>query len=124
MKHFLQRNPNNRYGFQEGQELEWFEYLYNYEQSLRYACNTYRAKRYEHDYYMEQYLNMKVELRHIRQFLQTTLCNATYRPWHKAFLKSTKIDAHFKSLFKKNLLKVYEESEKKDAKYYLSIIKA
>jgi hypothetical protein len=124
MKHFLQRNPNNRYGFHEGQELEWFEYLYNYEQSLRYACNTYRVKRYEHDYYMNQYLNMKVEMRHIRQFLQTTLCNATYRPWHKAFLKSTKIDAHFKTLFKKNLLKSYEESPKKDAKYYLSIIKA
>lgn len=124
MKHFFQRNPNNRYGFQEGQELEWFEYLYNYEQKLRYACNTHRDRRYENDYYMQQYLNMKVEMRYIRQLLQNTICNVTYRPWHKLFLKSTKIDAHFKSLFKKNLLKMYEESEKKDAKYYLSIVKS
>jgi hypothetical protein len=124
MKHPFNKSKFNTYGFEIGQELEWFEWLYNYERSLRHACNTYRAKRYEHDHYMNQYLNMKVEMRFIRQFLQTTLCNATYRPWHKAFLKSTKIDAHFKTLFKKNLLKSYEESPKKDAKYYLSIIKS
>ena len=124
MKHPFNKSKFNTYGFEIGQELEWFEWLYNYERSLRHACNTYREHRYEGDHFMNQYLNMKVEMRCLRQYLHQTLCNATYRPWHKLFLKSTKIDAHFKSLFKKNLLKSYEESHKKDAKYYLSIIKS
>ena len=63
MKHPFNKKKFNTYGFEIGQELEWFEWLCNYEQSLRIACNTYREHRYDGDHFMEQYLNMKVEMR-------------------------------------------------------------
>jgi hypothetical protein len=124
MKHPFDKYKYNRFGFEVGQELEWFEWLHNYRASLKEYRNQLKNERFEDEEVMKRFIAVKEELIQISQTIHTFAAKVSFRPYHKAFLKSTKIDRVELFKFKSILIKNYEESESKDAKYYLSIIKA
>lgn len=124
MTHPFDKYKYNRFGFEVGQELEWFEWLHNYRASLKEYRNKLKNERFEDEEILKRFIAVKEELIQISQTIHTFAAKISFRPYHKAFLKSTKIDRAELLKFKTILLKNYEESHKKDAKYYLSIIKS
>jgi hypothetical protein len=123
MNHPFDKYKYNRFGFEVGQELEWFEWLHNYRASLKEYRNKLKEERFEDEEILKRYIEIKEELIQISQTIHTFASKISFRPYHKAFLKSTKIDGAELVKFKNILIKNYEDSESKDAKYYLSIIK-
>jgi hypothetical protein len=124
MTHPFDKYKYNRFGFEVGQELEWFEWLHNYRASLKEYRNQLKNERFEDEEILKRFIAVKEELIQISQTIHTFASKIAFRPYHKAFLKSIKIDRAELLKFKTILLKNYEESESKDAKYYLSIIKS
>lgn len=120
--HPFERTPWNRYGFEIGQELEWFEWMVNYRDALKDYRNSLKIGRYKCDVQLNQYIAVKEELTHIRALIYSYVTANIFRPFHLDFLKSKKLDATEKIKLKNNLLKAYENSEYKDGNYYLSIV--
>lgn len=120
--HPFDKTPWNSYGFEKGQELEWFEWLCNYRDALKELRDKLEKERYTCDIARAQYITTKEEIVHIRGLINAYVLHHRFRPYHKAFLKSTKIDMSDKIRLKNKLLKTYEEGEFKDGKYYLSIV--
>jgi len=114
----------NRYGFEIGQEVEWFEWLHKYKHALRGYREQLKKERFDCSEIMERYIQIKDEILQISQTISEFATGNSCRQFHGKFLKSKKVDAVDLVKFKSILLKNYEESESKDAKYYLSIIKA
>jgi hypothetical protein len=123
-RHPFDRTPWLTYGFEKGEEVQWFEWIVNY----RNALDKYRDKmsedRFNCNETLKDYIANKEEALPIKRILSTYIYTNPFRPFHSAFLKSKKVDAIERVKLKNKLLKSYEESTKKDAKYYLSIIKA
>ena len=112
----------NRYGFEVGQELEWFEWLHKYKHSLRGYREELKKERFDCTEAMGRYIQIKEEILQISQTISEFATGNSCRPFHGKFLKSKKVDAVDLVKFKTILLKRYEESEKKDPAYYLTII--
>lgn len=112
----------NRYGFEIGEELQWFEWLFNYKHSLREYRERLKRDRFDSDDIMDRYILVKEEIRQIQSIINQFASGNSCRPYHGKFLKSKKIDTAELLRFKNLLLKNYEISEKKDPAYYLSIV--
>lgn len=112
----------NRYGFEIGQEVEWFEWLHKYKHALRAYRESMKEERWENPDVMARFIQIKEEILQISQTISEFASGNSCRPFHSKFLKSKKVDAVDLVKFKTILLKKYEDSEKKDASYYLSII--
>jgi hypothetical protein len=112
----------NRYGFEVGQEVEWFEWLHKYKHALRGYREQLKKERFDCSEIMERYIQIKEEILQISQTISEFASGNSCRQFHGKFLKSKKVDAVDLVKFKTILLKKYEESEKKDASYYLSIV--
>jgi hypothetical protein len=112
----------NRYGFEVGQEVEWFEWLHKYKHALRGYREQLKKERFDCSEIMERYIQIKDEILQISQTISEFASGNSCRQFHGKFLKSKKVDAVDLVKFKTILLKKYEESEKKDASYYLSIV--
>ena len=111
----------NRYGFEVGQELEWFEWLFKYRDAIKQYKKSMEDDRFSCDETLQRYIQIKEELVYIRGLICAYIPTMQFRPYHLSFMKSNKIDAVDKVRLKNNLLKAYENSEHKDGKYYLSI---
>lgn len=112
----------NRYGFEVGQEVEWFEWLHKYKHALRGYREQLKKERFDCSEIMERYIQIKEEILQISQTISEFASGNSCRQFHCKFLKSKKVDAVDLVKFKTILLKKYEDSEKKDASYYLSIV--
>lgn len=112
----------NRYGFEVGQEVEWFEWLHKYKHALRGYREQLKKERFDCSEIMERYIQIKDEILQISQTISEFATGNSCRQFHGKFLKSKKVEAVDLVKFKTILLKKYEESEKKDASYYLSIV--
>lgn len=121
-QHPFDRTPWLTYGFEKGEEVQWFEWIVNY----RNALDMYRDKMSEDRFNCEQtlkdYIAIKEEALPIKRILSTYIYTNPFRPFHSAFLKSKKVDASEKEKLKNKLLKLYEDSDNKNGKYYLSIV--
>lgn len=120
--HPFDKTPWNSYGFEKGQEVEWFEWLCNYRDALKELRKKLDKERYTCDKERDQYIIIKEELVHIRRLINDYVLHHRFRPFHKGILKSKKLDGAEKVRLKNNLLKAYEKSEYKDGSYYLSIV--
>lgn len=112
----------NRYGFEVGQEVEWFDWLHKYKHALRGYREQLKKERFDCSEIMERYIQIKEEILQISQTISEFASGNSCRQFHGKFLKSKKVDAVDLVKFKSILLKKYEDSEKKDPAYYLSII--
>ena len=112
----------NRYGFEIGQEVEWFEWLHKYKHALRGYREQLKKERFDCSEIMERYIQIKEEILQISQTISEFASGNSCRQFHGKFLKSKKVDAVDLVKFKSILLKKYEDSEKKDPAYYLTII--
>jgi hypothetical protein len=112
----------NRYGFEIGQELQWFEWLHKYKHALRGYREQLKKERFDCSEIMERYIQIKEEILQISQTISEFASGNSCRQFHGKFLKSKKVDAIDLVKFKTILLKKYDDSEKKDPAYYLSII--
>lgn len=122
--HPFDRTPWNRYGFEVGEEVQWFEWLFKYRKALMKYRSSLEQDRYNCDKALQEYITIKEEWRHISSIINYYIPTINYRPFHSAFLKSKKVDAIERLKLKNKLLKLYADSENKDGKYYLSIINA
>ncbi|MEY4433019.1 MAG: hypothetical protein RLZZ44_1152 [Bacteroidota bacterium] len=122
--HPFDRTPWLTYGFEKGQELEWFEWVVNYRNALDRYSDSMNDDRFSCDKTLKEYITIKDEALPIKRILSTYIYTNPFRPFHSAFLKSKKVDASEKAKLKTKLLKLYEEGENKDGKYYLSIVNA
>jgi len=123
MTHPFDKYKFNRFGFEIGQELEWFEWLHNYKACLKEYRKQLKQDRFDDEDSLQKFIANKEEIINITSTINQYASKLAFRPYHKAFLQSKKIDKAELLKFKNILLKNYEESESKDAKYYLSIIK-
>ena len=122
--HPFERTPSNCYGFEVGQEVEWFEWLFKYREALMKYRSSLENDRYHCEKTLQEYISIKEEWRHICYIINYYIPTINYRPFHSAFIKSQKVDAIDRVKLKNKLLKLYEEGEFKDGKYYLSIVNA
>jgi hypothetical protein len=122
--HPFDRTPWLTYGFEKGQELEWFEWVVNYRNALDRYRDSMNDDRFSCDKTLKEYITIKDEALPIKRILSTYIYTNPFRHFHSAFLKSKKVDASEKVKLKTKLLKLYEEGENKDGKYYLSIVNA
>jgi hypothetical protein len=119
-------HPSISYGFEIGEEVQWFEWLHKYLKSIRNLISDISQKRWEDhtDETIEYFNNLKRERDHIHRTLLYTSLSYKFRNYHKFFMKSTKIDREFLEEWRSRTLKMYEKSPYKDIKYYLSLIKS
>ena len=122
--HPFDRTPWNRYGFEVGEEVQWFEWLFKYRTALQNYKYNLDSERFHCDKTLQEYITIKEEWRQICCVINYYITTIQFRPFHSAFLKSKKVDATEREKLKTKLLKLYEDSEHKDGKYYLSIVNA
>ena len=123
-RHPFDRTPWNCYGFRKGQEQQWFEWMVNYRNALDVYRGTLEQDRFTCINTLEKYIALKDEALTIKRILSTYIFTQPFRPFHSAFLKSKKVDRTERLKLKRKMLKLYEESENKNGKYYLSIVNA
>lgn len=122
--HPFDRTPWFRYGFDKGEEVEWFAWMINYRNALDKYRDKMNQERFNCEQTLKDYIANKEEAQPIKRILNTYIYTYPFRPFHSAFLKSKKVDAIERLKLKNKLLKLYADSENKDGKYYLSIINA
>jgi hypothetical protein len=123
-QHPFNRLPNYRYGFEIGEELRWFDFISKYYNRLKEETRRLNAVKHEDINKMDWYLAIKEEKGLFEYLLFNITANELLRKFHADFLKSKELDGQTKVKLKNKYVKTYEESEFKDGKYYLSIIKA
>ena len=79
-------------------------------------------ERFTCDKTLKEYITIKEEWIHICALITSFIPTLQFRPYHKAFLNSKKVDAIERVKLKNKLLKLYEEGEHKNGNYYLSIV--
>jgi hypothetical protein len=123
MKHPFERLPNYRYGFDIGQEVEWFNFVCKYYTALKDNTRRLNTEKYEDGNKMDLYIALKEERGLFEYILFMITSNEFFRQYHTDFLKSKELDTTTKVKLKNKYVKNYQESEYKDGKYYLSLIK-
>lgn len=123
-QHPFDRTPWLTYGFEKGEEVQWFEWVVNYRNALDRYRNKMSEDRFNCEQTLKDYIAIKEEALPIKRILSTYIYTYPFRPFHSAFLKSKKVDGSEKEKLKNKLLKLYEDSDNKNGKYYLSIVNA
>ena len=123
-QHPFDRTPWLTYGFEKGEEVQWFEWVVKYRNALDRYRDSMSDERFNCEQTLKEYIANKEEAQPIKRILNTYIYTHPFRPFHLAFLKSKKVDAIERLKLKTKLLKVYEESTNKNGKYYLSIVEA
>lgn len=121
-QHPFEKHPHNAYGFEVGQEVEWFEWIYKYRNSLSEYKNTMKETRFQCDDVLKKYIATNEELLHLNRLLNSFAMSKTFKPFHAKFLKSKKVDRSYLVKFKSLLLKKSDEDVNKDPAYYLSLV--